>query len=160
MIAVPRTYLVWGAAAAAITSVVLAALPLARHLAGGQRALPSASAGAQAPPEGSLASPILKWAPFGRPDPPVAPETAPEAPPVLTLNGVVIATGQAPSRASLSGSGLPQQSFAVGEEVLSGITLKEVHPDHVVLTVEGQDEILGFPNASTAPVPDSNAQQE
>ncbi|MFO1143485.1 MAG: type II secretion system protein N [Amaricoccus sp.] len=156
----PRTYLVWGAAAAAVTSIALAALPLARHLTGGERALPSVSTGAPAPPEGSLADPILSWAPFGRPDPPAVPEATPEAPPEFTLNGVVIATGAAPSRASLSASGMPQQSFAVGEEVLPGITLAEVHPDHVVLTVDGQAEILGFPNASTPPADDSTVRPE
>lgn len=153
MTPLPRNYLVWGAAVAAVASLVLAALPLARHLSDGRRAVSTGSPAAQAPPEGSLADPILSWAPFGRPDPPAPPEPMPEAAPVLTLNGVVIATGQAPSRASLSGNGMPQQSFAVGDEVAPGIVLTEVQPDHVVLTVNGKEQILGFPNPRSAPPP-------
>ena len=53
----------------------------------------------------------------------------------------------------LARDGLPERSFALGEEVAPGVTLAAIHPDHVVLMIEGRDEELRFPSAGPAPPP-------
>ncbi len=151
MISLPRNVLVWGAAVLAAASLVPAALPLARRLTDRQER-PPAEAAARAPEE-SLVEPILDWAPFGRSDPAPVLDPAPEVRAQLTLTGVAIALGGR-SWATLARNGLPERSFALGEEVAPGVTLAAVHPDHVVLTIEGRDEALGFPNAVPAPPPE------
>ena len=151
MISLPRNALVWGAAALAAASLVPAALPLARRLADRQERPPAEAAAARAP-EDSLVEPILAWAPFGRSDPGPALDPVPQFRPQLTLTGVAIALGGR-SWAMLARDGLPERSFALGEEVAPGVTLAAVHPDHVVLTIEGRDEELRFPNAGPAPPP-------
>ena len=151
MISLPRNVLVWGAAVLAAASLVPAALPLARRLTDRHESTP-AEAAARAPEE-SLVEPILDWAPFGRSDPAPVLDPAPEVRAQLTLTGVAIALGGR-SWATLARNGLPERSFALGEEVAPGVTLAAVHPDHVVLTIEGRDEALGFPNAVPAPPPE------
>ena len=152
MISLPRNVLVWGAAVLAAASLVPAALPLARRLTDRQERPPAEAAAARAPEE-SLVEPILDWAPFGRSDPAPVLDPAPEVRAQLTLTGVAIALGGR-SWATLARNGLPERSFALGEEVAPGVTLAAVHPDHVVLTIEGRDEALGFPNAVPAPPPE------
>jgi general secretion pathway protein C len=55
----------------------------------------------------------------------------------LRLLGVV-----APNRAVLAGVDGRARSFAVGEALAPGLVLKEVHPDHVIVTSNGGAERL------------------
>jgi len=77
----------------------------------------------------------------------------------LTLFGTRINEATGRGGAIIAGPDGEQKSYAVGEEVQPGVTLKEVAFDHVVLTRGGRDETLyidqsgraGAPNAVPGP---------
>lgn len=48
----------------------------------------------------------------------------------------------APDGAILAAGGEPPRSFATGDAIAAGIVLKEVHADHVILTINGAAERL------------------
>lgn len=86
----------------------------------------------------------------------------------LTLFGTRINEATGRGGAIIAGPDGEQKSYAVGEEVQPGVTLKQVSFDHVTLTRGGRDETLyidqsGRATGSTdgsapvAPMPDSNS---
>ena len=86
----------------------------------------------------------------------------------LTLFGTRIDEATGRGGAIIAGPDGEQKSYAVGEEIQPGVTLKQVSFDHVTLTRGGRDETLyidqsGRATGSTegsapvAPAPDSNS---
>lgn len=80
----------------------------------------------------------------------------------LVLLGV-LSGPDAHGRAILAGQGSRPVSVAAGEEVSDGVVLKEVHPDHVIISREGTPERIELqrggeraappPTASRVPTP-------
>lgn len=158
-------YWFWPLAALVAISLGVAAAPVVWHVLGevegagtamtAEAALPAANN----PPPADVAS-ILAAAPFGQ----VAAIVAPEAPMVpaaelgLTLLGLTIATAAEASRAIIAGGDSPVGSYAIGAVIRAGVTLEEVHQDHVILAVSGASAALYFAEkpgglaANTAPL--------
>lgn len=138
--------LVWAVAGLGVASVVIAAVPVVRHL-GGESGLPPPAVATPIPPAEDAGSVdvILAWSPFGSPIQPVA-GPAPDPSLDLVLRGVVIADLPERSTAIVSpSSGGPAAAFAIGQEVAPGATLAEVRGDGIVLLVDGEIRALGFP---------------
>ncbi|AYC31778.1 hypothetical protein D3880_04990 [Pseudomonas cavernae] len=80
---------------------------------------------------------------------------APNAPPrstslPLTLMGSFVSAQGDRSTALIKVSGKPSQRVLVGQEVMPGIRLESVHPQHAVILREGVTELLLFPRAKEA----------
>lgn len=73
----------------------------------------------------------------------------------LTLFGTRLNEATGRGGAIIAGPDGEQKSYAVGEEVQPGVTLKEVAFDHVVLTRSGRDETLYLDQSSRASSPDA-----
>lgn len=75
----------------------------------------------------------------------------------LVLRGALAELGHKDKKASAIIQGSNQDKlYAIGDTLPGGATLKEIHPDHVVLSRNGQLETLYFPDAGK----DSRALQE
>ena len=70
-----------------------------------------------------------------------------------TLLGVTLANPAENSRAMIADASAVAQSYAVGAELSSGVTVTTIQSDHVVLTVNGALQTLSFPNAIASAVP-------
>ena len=152
--------LFWLTAALAVASLGAAAGPVVWRLSGdnGRVIAPSDSAPVIESVRLDL-GPILAFAPFGSAAAPeAAPEVAGETALGLTLLGVTIATPATASRAIIAGGEAKVQSYAVGSAITATATLAEVHPDYVVLDVDGRLETLSFakPGAVAAPTTGTN----
>lgn len=73
----------------------------------------------------------------------------------LTLFGTRINEATGRGGAIIAGPDGEQKSYAVGEEVQPGVTLKEVAFDHVVLTRSGRDETLYLDQSGRTGAPDA-----
>ncbi|WP_066650653.1 MULTISPECIES: type II secretion system protein N [Sphingomonas] len=73
----------------------------------------------------------------------------------LTLFGTRINEATGRGGAIIAGPDGEQKSYAVGEEVQPGVTLKEVAFDHVVLTRSGRDETLYLDQSGRTGSPDA-----
>lgn len=69
------------------------------------------------------------------------------------LYGIRVNEGSGLGSAIIADEKGVQSSFAVGEEVAPGVTLKAVTYDHVVLSRNGADEALYIDQSSSAPAP-------
>ncbi|MDD3762838.1 MAG: type II secretion system protein GspC [Nevskiales bacterium] len=70
-------------------------------------------------------------------------EEAPDTRLSLKLMGVLAGTDDAPtSRALIAASNGEEKPYAVGDEVISGVSLKAVYPDRVILERQGNFETL------------------
>ncbi len=70
----------------------------------------------------------------------------------LTLYGIRLNEGSGLGSAIIATPDGVQSSFAVGDEILPGVTLKAVAFDHVVISRGGADETLFLDQSQTAPV--------
>lgn len=68
----------------------------------------------------------------------------------LKLSGVFAYTPQEKAIAIISAGSAEQSAYWVGDKVSGETTLKEVHPEHVILSNRGKDEILRL--ADEAPI--------
>ncbi|MGI9273700.1 MAG: type II secretion system protein N [Endozoicomonas sp.] len=97
---------------------------------------------------------------FGSNEKPDARNTPTEIPKTrlnLVLRGALASIGQSQKNASAIIQGSNQDKlYEVGDTLPGGVSLKEVHADHVVLNRNGQLETLYFPDAGK----DSRALQE
>lgn len=75
----------------------------------------------------------------------------------LALFGTRLNEATGRGGAIIAGPDGEQKSFAVGEEVQPGVTLKEVAFDHVVLTRSGRDETLYIDQGVRTAAPDATA---
>ncbi|WP_226783104.1 type II secretion system protein N [Oceaniglobus trochenteri] len=147
-------------------SVALAAAPVAWHWSGGNDILPPPAAPARAPappapaPVDTLA--ILALAPFGSPPPPEAPAAPVQQTTLqLELRGVVQARDPAKSLAVIASPDVTR-GYLPGDDVDGQALLVSVAANHVILDIDGRQEILAFPDAEidlatpeeTAPAPD------
>lgn len=64
------------------------------------------------------------------------------------LRGVVVARNARESVAILSTDGKPAQAFGIGANVAPGVTVKEVHPDHVLLAEGGVAKRVPLPETT------------
>lgn len=62
------------------------------------------------------------------------------------LRGVIDAKSEADSVAIIAASGKPAQAVAVGGEVSPGVTVKEVHPNYVLLSESGVSKRIELPD--------------
>ena len=76
-------------------------------------------------------------------------EKAPETRLNLTLHGVFVGKKADEGSAIIGKKGGKQQFYQSGAKVSGGVSLKEVHADHVVLERNGRQEILRFPKSAT-----------
>ena len=134
-----------------LASLAAAAAPVAWHLAGWV-ATPAASrppsAPAATPAEPPDLDPILALAPFGAPP---APDPAPAAPAAetsldLVLEGVLMNADPAASLALISQEGVTA-GYRPGDQVAAVATLRVVEATRVLLEVEGELQVLSFPEA-------------
>ena len=91
--------------------------------------------------------PILALAPFGAvprsPDP--APVAAQKTSLDLVLRGVIVAAPVSASIAYIANGSQPERVFGIGDSVAKGAVLSAVHPDYVILDVDGYRETLSLP---------------
>lgn len=134
-------------------SLAVAAAPLTWHLRGETRIMPTASAVATVTEAAPLVppdiGPILSLAPFGRAD---APEVQPQAaatPLNMTLLGIIARADPSESMALIENVG-KQANYKPGNKIGEVAILDQVNADHVVLLVDGERQILAFPNAQPA----------
>ncbi|MGL5008573.1 MAG: type II secretion system protein N, partial [Paracoccaceae bacterium] len=66
-----------------------------------------------------------------------------------------IANPATASRAIIAGGDLPVSSYAIGQTITPTVTLASVHPDHVILMVNGAPEALFFANNASPITPQS-----
>ena len=76
-------------------------------------------------------------------------EKAPETRLNLTLHGVFVGKKANEGSAIIGKKGGKQQFYQTGTKLSGGVSLKEVHADHVVLERNGRQEILRFPKSTT-----------
>lgn len=141
--------LIWPAILLAVASIVLAAAPLAWRLAGEGGPPPPAPVPEPAPaPDPVSLEPILRLSPFGRLARPSGDEAPGEETALsLTLHGVAIAAPPGTSSAIVSVGAEPGRVYLVGAAITDSARLEAVFSDHVVLRVNGNPEILSFPDA-------------
>ena len=110
---------------------------------------------------------------FGSSEKPDARNTPAEIPKTrlnLVLRGALAHIGQSQKNASAIIQGSNQDKlYEIGDTLPGGVSLKEVHADHVVLNRSGQLETLYFPDAGKdsralqeykTPTPEASAEQE
>jgi general secretion pathway protein C len=74
---------------------------------------------------------------------PTRPSTAPETRLNLVLRGVIAAEPMSRSQAIIArGKNGMEEVYAIGDKMPGGVTVEEVHPDHVILNRGGQYETL------------------
>jgi general secretion pathway protein C len=103
------------------------------------------------PPVQIDVSPILALAPFGR-TVTAATATSPTAL-GLELRGIVLAIPRAASTALIGTSGGPTRAWVIGQALDGGAVIQDIAIDHVVLSVNGQAQVLAFPNATPPTLP-------
>jgi general secretion pathway protein C len=141
----------WPVVAVIAISLGVAAAPVAWHVLGEVEGNALQTSAQAAAPVATFATPadvaaVLAAVPFGQ----VAAIAAPAAPMVptadlgLTLLGLTIATDHAASRAIIAGGDTPVGSYAIGTAIIAGVVLEQVHPDHVILAVNGATAALYF----------------
>ncbi|HET6546192.1 MAG TPA: type II secretion system protein N [Rhodanobacteraceae bacterium] len=94
---------------------------------------------------GSAAS-IAKWHLFG--NTPYSRSAGPDAPGTtlpLILRGTLADPDPRAGIAVIDSGQEAEQAYRVGQEIAAGVTLAEVHPDHVVLLHDGAEEVLNLP---------------
>ena len=64
------------------------------------------------------------------------------------LRGVVVTRNARESVAILSTDGKPAQAFGIGASIAPGVTVKEVHPDHVLLAEGGVAKRVPLPETA------------
>ena len=72
----------------------------------------------------------------------------------LNLYGLRMDRSSGRGSAILGAEGEPQESFDIGEEVLPGVLLASVEPDHVVLSRGGREEVLFLDQSEPAAIVD------
>lgn len=90
---------------------------------------------------------------FGAPPAPVAAGAngpTPETDLGLTLHGSLVNEDPARSTAIIERQGTPPQLFTSGTEIVPGVELTGVFPDHVEISRDGRTEILRFPDTGSA----------
>ncbi len=132
-----------------IATVALAVARLTWHVAGYADA--SSDPGAPAPAKAGEAAtpdlaPIAALAPFGRPSADSVPQT--RLP--LELRGAIRAQPPEASTAWIAQGGGPARSYAIGQTVTAGATLRSVGVDAVLLEIGGRAERLPFPRRAAA----------
>lgn len=65
------------------------------------------------------------------------------------LKGVMVARNPRNSVAILASDGKPAQAIGVGAEVVRGVTVREVHPQYVLLSENGIEKRVQLPEKST-----------
>lgn len=78
---------------------------------------------------------------------------APETHLDLTLMGILAATVERGSRALIGASNGDENPFAIGDDVVRGVTLQAIFPDRVILSRNGQLETLRLDKNSTGGLP-------
>lgn len=105
---------------------------------------PPATAASSASQNSQNVSIDLSFDPFNRDTVPGAVDLGLDVPETsLNLKLTGLRSGE-PGMALLQTSDGQQRTYAVGEEIISGVTLKAVHPTHIVLMQNGQAERLTF----------------
>ncbi|MFT4045403.1 MAG: type II secretion system protein GspC [Solimonas sp.] len=93
---------------------------------------------------------------FGAYRPGGAPADAPDTRLSLTLLGILAATTERDSRALIGGGDGDEKPYAVGDDVVRGVSLQAIFPDRVVLSRNGRLETLRL--AKDAPSIDTAAE--
>lgn len=109
---------------------------------------------AQGPQVGLIASAHL-FGEYQAPADPVLSElsSAPDTRLDLTLLGILSATSERGSRALISASSGEEKPYAIGDDVVRGVSLQAIFPDRVILARAGQLETLRLDkNAPAAPL--------
>ena len=89
-------------------------------------------------------SPVLAFAPFGLAEA-AAPQAVREgAVAELRLLGITVAVPKSGSRAIIAGGDVPVASYGIAADISSGIELRAVFQDHVVLGIDGREAVLTF----------------
>ena len=131
---------------AVIASVAVALAGLTWRIVAGQGpavAVPVPAVVAQSPVD---LSPILAFAPFGRPSITDAPRTTLG----VELRGIVLAEPASASTALIAPTGGMPEPVTVGGAVPGGATIEKIGLDHVLLRVGNRIERLDFPKAAQA----------
>lgn len=81
---------------------------------------------------------------------PVPTENVPETQLNLTLRGVFAAHDQKEAFAIIANAGGNDQHYKVGTQIPGGVTVKEIHADHVLLSRGGRLETLRLPKNSAS----------
>lgn len=141
-------------AVAVTASLAIAAGRLFWHASGDSAALPADVAFAAASP-GPLPAPVditpaLQLAPFGS----AVQAAAPAQPSSMTtldlaLRGILLQTDPSQSFALIASDGTTLR-YGAGDPIGTKATLLEIEDRHVVLDVNGERQILGFPNVEVA----------
>ncbi len=67
------------------------------------------------------------------------------------LKGVLMSAIAAESAAIIAADGKPANAVPVGKEVMAGVTVREVHPQYVVLSEHGVSKRIELPASARAP---------
>ncbi len=78
----------------------------------------------------------------------VSTENVPETQLKLTLRGIFAAYDQGEAFAIITNAGGNDQHYKVGEQIFGEVIVKEIHPDHVLLSRGGHLETLRLPKKS------------
>ena len=130
-----------------VISIAIAAARLTWRLAGDTRHPRTAAIVATAPPSPPAdLEPILRLAPFGiSPANQSVADNNSVAGLGLQLRGIMRARTPSASSALISTGGGPSKPFFVGESVVGGVVVDTIEMDHVVLRLNGRQEVLAFP---------------
>jgi type II secretion system protein C len=148
-----RTPGLWGIGLVEAAYIIVAGILFARLLFTLLTPLPIPAPGVQQAATGPQADLSV----FGRFDPFVgtAPTTV-EAPPVrleeTRLNLKLVGTFVDGTKTATIQTGSGQRVFALGEAIAAGVTIEEIHADHIILRRNGMTESLSFENRERRPV--------
>lgn len=130
---------VWRLSGQKMTTTILAANTASQHFMHSER--PDISSVLAANPFGSATLPETPAAPVG------------ETSLGYTLLGVMLANPVENSRAIIADASSIANSYAVGAELSTGVSIATIESDHVVLSVNGTLQTLSFPNAIPSTLP-------
>lgn len=98
--------------------------------------------------EGDL-GPVLDFAPFGFAEGQDLAVTPDGVQTDFVLLGITTGQTEDAARAIISGGNVLPANYAIGAEIASDVVLTGIFADHVVLSVEGQEIVLKFPQDET-----------